>query len=45
MQALWPTVTVTDDSLKRCVSEIRIALGDESQPAEDSDLSRAFHSR
>ena len=31
MKALWPNVIVTDDSLKRCVSEVRIALGDEAQ--------------
>src|SRR4051812_47449120 len=27
MQALWPNVFVTDDSITQCVSEIRRALG------------------
>ena len=31
LQAIWPDVTVTDDSLKRCVSEIRLALRDSNQ--------------
>lgn len=31
MQALWPDVTVTDDSLKRCISDVRAALGDDAQ--------------
>ena len=31
LQAIWPNVTVTDDSLKRCVSEIRLALRDSEQ--------------
>jgi TolB-like protein/Tfp pilus assembly protein PilF len=31
MRAVWPDVIVTDDSLKRCISEIRAALGDERQ--------------
>jgi adenylate cyclase len=26
--ALWPGLVVTDDSLTRCVSEVRTALGD-----------------
>jgi TolB-like protein/Flp pilus assembly protein TadD len=30
MRALWPNVIVTDDSLKRCVSEVRAALGDDN---------------
>src|SRR3954465_5953898 len=29
MQAVWPDVIVTDDSLTQCVFEIRRALGDE----------------
>jgi adenylate cyclase len=31
MRAVWPNVVVTDDSLKRCMSEIRMALGDNDQ--------------
>jgi adenylate cyclase len=31
MQAVWPNVIVTDDSLKQCVSEVRFALGDSEQ--------------
>ena len=31
MQAIWPNVVVTDDSLKQCVSEVRTALGDINQ--------------
>lgn len=29
--AVWPNVTVTDESLTRCISEIRQALGDDGQ--------------
>jgi adenylate cyclase len=29
--AVWPNVFVTDDSIKQCVSELRIALGDGEQ--------------
>jgi adenylate cyclase len=28
---VWPNVIVTDDSIKRCVSELRVALGDREQ--------------
>lgn len=31
MRAIWPKVAVTDDSLKRCMSEVRNALGDGGQ--------------
>lgn len=31
LQALWPGVVVTEESLTRCVSDIRHALGDEGQ--------------
>jgi TolB-like protein/DNA-binding winged helix-turn-helix (wHTH) protein/Tfp pilus assembly protein PilF len=31
MQAVWPDVAVTDDSLVQCVSELRSALGDRNQ--------------
>jgi adenylate cyclase len=31
MQAVWPHVIVTDDSIKQCVREIRVALGDAEQ--------------
>lgn len=30
-QALWPGVVVTDDSLSRCISDLRSALGDGDQ--------------
>ena len=31
IEAVWPDVTVTDDSLVQCVSELRAALGDDAQ--------------
>jgi adenylate cyclase len=31
MQAVWPDVTVGDEALPQCISEIRRAIGDESQ--------------
>ena len=31
MQAVWPKLVVTDDSLTRCISDVRQALGDEEQ--------------
>ncbi len=31
MQAVWPDVIVTDESLTRCVSDVRHAIGDNSQ--------------
>jgi adenylate cyclase len=31
MQAVWPDVTVTEESLTRCVSDIRLALDDSGQ--------------
>jgi predicted ATPase/class 3 adenylate cyclase/DNA-binding winged helix-turn-helix (wHTH) protein len=31
MQAIWPDVFVTDDSITQCVGDIRRALGDEAQ--------------
>jgi DNA-binding winged helix-turn-helix (wHTH) protein/tetratricopeptide (TPR) repeat protein len=31
IEAVWPDVTVTDESLTRCISDIRHALGDVSQ--------------
>ena len=31
MRAVWPKVSVTDNSLKRCISEVRQALGDDLQ--------------
>ena len=31
MEAIWPDVVVTDDSITQCVAEIRRALGDEGQ--------------
>ena len=29
--AVWPDVTVTDESLTRCISDIRLAIGDNTQ--------------
>ena len=31
IKAVWPDVTVTDESLTRCISEVRRAIGDETQ--------------
>src|SRR5262250_1512613 len=31
LKAIWPNVTVTDESLMRCVSEVRQAIGDTKQ--------------
>src|SRR5215813_5412931 len=31
LKAIWPNVTVTDESLMRCVSEVRHAIGDTKQ--------------
>jgi len=31
MQAIWPNLFVTEDSLTRCISDVRQALGDEAQ--------------
>jgi adenylate cyclase len=31
IEAIWPQVFVTDESLFRCVSEVRRAIGDEDQ--------------
>ena len=31
IKAVWPDVTVTDESLTRCISDVRRALGDTSQ--------------
>jgi TolB-like protein/Flp pilus assembly protein TadD len=31
IEAVWPNVTVTDESLTRCISEVRRAIGDGSQ--------------
>jgi adenylate cyclase len=31
IEAVWPDVTVTDDSLTRCISEVRRAIADERQ--------------
>jgi TolB-like protein len=31
IQAIWPNLFVTDDSLTRCISDVRQALGDEAQ--------------
>src|SRR5215813_9203368 len=31
LKAIWPNVAVTDESLMRCVSEVRQAIGDSKQ--------------
>ncbi len=31
VQAIWPSVVVSDESLARCVSDVRLALGDRDQ--------------
>ena len=31
IKAVWPDVTVTDESLTRCISEVRRAIGDDNQ--------------
>jgi len=31
IEAVWPNVIVTDESLSRCVSDVRLALGDSEQ--------------
>src|SRR5512138_3857102 len=31
IEAVWPNVTVTDESLTRCISDIRLALEDANQ--------------
>jgi adenylate cyclase len=31
LKAIWPNVTVTEDSLTRCISDIRVAIGDREQ--------------
>jgi DNA-binding winged helix-turn-helix (wHTH) protein len=31
IKAVWPSVIVTDESLARCVSDVRLALGDRGQ--------------
>src|SRR5215470_1862480 len=31
IEAVWPNVTVTDESLTRCISDIRLALEDADQ--------------
>src|SRR4051812_48961811 len=31
VSAVWPRVSVNDDSLARCISEVRLAIGDRGQ--------------
>ena len=31
VKAVWPTVTVGDESLTKCISEVRHAIGDDAQ--------------
>jgi adenylate cyclase len=41
-QALWPSVTVSDDSITQCVREIRRALSDEGQTKIKTVLRRGY---
>jgi adenylate cyclase len=31
ISAIWPDVTVSEESLTRCISDIRLAIGDDTQ--------------
>ncbi len=42
MTHVWPGVVVTDDSLTRCISEIRAAIGDRSQQAVKTVARRGY---
>jgi TolB-like protein len=42
MRALWPNVTVSDESLARCVSDIRSALDDNDQRIIKTQLRRGY---
>jgi DNA-binding winged helix-turn-helix (wHTH) protein len=42
MNAVWPNVTVTDESLTRCVSDVRMALDDDDQRIIKTVLRRGY---
>src|SRR6266481_2868547 len=42
MKAVWPDVTVADDSLTRCMSDVRQALGDDDQRVIKTVLRRGY---
>jgi len=42
IRAVWPNVTVTDESLTRCVSDVRLALGDAEQRIIKTLLRRGY---
>jgi TolB-like protein/DNA-binding SARP family transcriptional activator len=42
MRAVWPDISVTDDSLVQCVKEIRRALGDESHQVITTLVKRGY---
>jgi adenylate cyclase len=42
IKAVWPSVAVTDESLTRCVSDVRLALGDADQRMIKTLLRRGY---
>jgi len=42
IRAVWPNVTVADESLTRCVSDVRLALGDADQRIIKTLLRRGY---
>jgi TolB-like protein/DNA-binding winged helix-turn-helix (wHTH) protein/Tfp pilus assembly protein PilF len=42
IKAVWPNVTVADESLTRCVSDVRLALGDADQRIIKTLLRRGY---
>lgn len=42
MQAVWPDIAVTDDSLVQCIAEIRKALGDENRQVIVTHVKRGY---
>jgi TolB-like protein/cytochrome c-type biogenesis protein CcmH/NrfG len=42
MRAVWPNVNVTDESVARCVSDVRSALGDDDQRIIKTQLRRGY---
>src|SRR5262245_56250836 len=42
IKAVWPNVTVADESLTRCVSDVRMALGDADQRIIKTVLRRGY---
>src|SRR3954452_16664154 len=41
-RAIWPTVSVSDESLARCVSDVRAALDDDDQRIIKTQLRRGY---